>query len=94
MSGYVAFAVVFACFLAYRQAVRSGQWSWLAFGWVLALLWCYIGICLAIGYAIISYGGDDKLLYAGLPFLIGFIPVVYIAKRIQLRYQRRGDRHA
>ena len=92
--GYIALAVAIACCLAYRQAVRTGQWSSRAFGWILLLLWGYIGACLAIGYAIIFYAGDDKLIFAGLPFLIGFIPVVIMAKRIQRRYQRQGDRHA
>jgi hypothetical protein len=83
---YTALLVISACYYAYRRAVGAGQWSWSAFGWILALIWVYIGISLAIGFAIISYAGDDKLIYAALPFVLGFVPVTIIAKRIQHRY--------
>jgi hypothetical protein len=57
---------------------------------MLLLVVAYTGICLAIGFAVQRlYAGSDHLvitiLGVLLPIFIGIVPVVIIAKRIQMR---------
>ncbi|MGO9742869.1 MAG: hypothetical protein ACLPN5_15440 [Roseiarcus sp.] len=81
---------VFVLLMALQNAQRaraSGQWSWPAFAWTLALVFGYAAICMLALMIPLERGYPTVAVAAfAVVLIVGIVVVVIVARRINRRY--------